>query len=129
MSPRRVFVRLRKRQCKLANTLCVRHVLYFHRFVGNRTGYATRDSLNGRRDGSQHTRRHDLHYEVASSQLARVDPQQDFGGALRMIAKHQVGRLPLVEEGGRLVGIVVQADIAREGHDAATGRLVQEISY
>lgn len=46
-----------------------------------------------------------------------------------MIAKHQVGRLPMVEEGGRLVGIVAQADIARGGDGAATGRLVEEISH
>jgi CBS domain-containing protein len=66
--------------------------------------------------------------EVASSQLVSVNPQQDLDEALRIMAKHQVRRLPVVEEGGRLVGVVAQADIAREGDDAATGRLVEEIS-
>jgi CBS domain-containing protein len=66
--------------------------------------------------------------DVASSQLITVNPQQDLDEALRIMAKHQVRRLPVVEEGGRLVGIVAQADIAREGDDAATGRLVEEIS-
>jgi CBS domain-containing protein len=60
--------------------------------------------------------------EVASSQLVTVNPQQDLDEALRIMAKHQVRRLPVVEEGGRLVGVVAQADIAREGDDAATGR-------
>jgi CBS domain-containing protein len=66
--------------------------------------------------------------DVASKQLVTIDPQQDLDEALRMMAKHQVRRLPVVEEDGRLVGVVAQADIAREGDDDATGRLVEEIS-
>ena len=66
--------------------------------------------------------------DVASSQLVTVSPQQDLDEALRMMAKHQVRRLPVVEEDGKLVGVVAQADIAREGDDEATGRLVEEIS-
>jgi CBS domain-containing protein len=66
--------------------------------------------------------------DVASSQLVTVSPEQDLDEALRMMAKHQVRRLPVVEEDGKLVGVVAQADIAREGDDAATGRLVEEIS-
>jgi CBS domain-containing protein len=45
-----------------------------------------------------------------------------------MMAKHQVRPLPVVEEDGKLVGVVAQADIAREGDDATTGQLVEEIS-
>jgi len=48
--------------------------------------------------------------------------------ALRMKAKHQVCRFPLVEDDGRLVGVVAQAGIARGGDDVATCRLVEEIS-
>ena len=66
--------------------------------------------------------------EVASSELVTVNPQQDLDEALRMMAKHQVRRLPVVEEDGRLVGVVAQADVAREADAAATGRLVEEIS-
>ncbi len=66
--------------------------------------------------------------EVASTQVVTIDPQQDLGEALRIMAKHQVRRLPVVEEDGRLVGIVAQADIAREGDDKRTGTLVEEIS-
>ena len=66
--------------------------------------------------------------DVASSQLVTVSPQQDLDEALRMMAKHQVRRLPVVEEDGKLVGVVAQADVAREGDDATTGRLVEEIS-
>ncbi len=66
--------------------------------------------------------------EIASTDLVTVDPQQDLGEALRLMARHQVRRLPVVEEDGRLVGIVAQADVAREGGDSQTGELVQEIS-
>jgi CBS domain-containing protein len=66
--------------------------------------------------------------EVASGELLTVNPQQDLDEALRMMAKHQVRRLPVVEEDGRLVGVVAQADVAREGDAEATGRLVAEIS-
>ena len=66
--------------------------------------------------------------DVASKQVVTIDPQQDLDEALRIMAKHQVRRLPVVEEDGRLVGVVAQADIAREGDDSKTGQLVEEIS-
>ena len=66
--------------------------------------------------------------EVASTDLVTVDPEQDLDEALRLMAQHQVRRLPVVEEDGRLVGVLAQADIAREGDDKQTGQVVQEIS-
>jgi CBS domain-containing protein len=66
--------------------------------------------------------------EVASKDLVTVDPQQHLDEALRLMAQHQVRRLPVVEEDGRLVGVVAQADVARQGDDTKTGQVVQEIS-
>ena len=66
--------------------------------------------------------------EVASRDLVTIDPQQDLDEALRLMAQHQVRRLPVVEEDGRLVGILAQADVAIEGQDQKTGQLVEEIS-
>ena len=66
--------------------------------------------------------------EVASTDLVTVDPEQDLDEALRLMARHKVRRLPVVEEDGRLVGVLAQADIAREGDDKQTGQVVQEIS-
>jgi CBS domain-containing protein len=66
--------------------------------------------------------------DVASKQVVTIDPQQDFDEALRIMAKHQVRRLAVLEEDGKLVGVVAQADIAREGDDMQTGKLVEEIS-
>jgi CBS domain-containing protein len=66
--------------------------------------------------------------EIASTDVVTVDPQQNLDEALRLMASHQVRRLPVVEEGGKLVGIVAQADVAREANDKQTGELVEEIS-
>jgi CBS domain-containing protein len=66
--------------------------------------------------------------EVASTDLVTIDPQQDLGEALQLMARNQVRRLPVVEEDGRLVGVVAQADVAREAKDKQTGELVEEIS-
>ena len=66
--------------------------------------------------------------EVASTDLITVDPQQELDEALRLMAQHQVRRLPVVEEDGRLVGIVAQADVARHGDDRQTGQVVEQIS-
>jgi CBS domain-containing protein len=66
--------------------------------------------------------------EVASTSLITIDPAQELDEALRLMSKHQVRRLPVVEEDGRLVGVVAQADVARIGDDRQTGQVVQEIS-
>jgi CBS domain-containing protein len=66
--------------------------------------------------------------DVASTDLVTVDPEQDFDEALRLMAQHQVRRLPVVEEDGRLVGVVAQADIARQSDDRKTGEVVERIS-
>ena len=66
--------------------------------------------------------------EIASRDLVTIDPQQDLDEALRLMAQHQVRRLPVVEEDGRLVGILAQADVAREASAEQTGRVVEEIS-
>jgi CBS domain-containing protein len=66
--------------------------------------------------------------EIASTDLVTVDPEQELDEGLRLMASQQVRRLPVVEEDGRLVGIVSQADIARYGDDSQTGQVVEQIS-
>jgi len=66
--------------------------------------------------------------EIASKDIVTIDPQQSLDEALRLMAQHQVRRLPVVEEDGKVVGIVAQADIALESDDAKTGELVEQIS-
>jgi CBS domain-containing protein len=66
--------------------------------------------------------------ELASQELVTVDPQQPLEEAARLMAEHQVRRLPVVEEDGRLVGILSQKDLAEAGHDTLTGDVVEKIS-
>jgi CBS domain-containing protein len=66
--------------------------------------------------------------EVASTDLITVDPEKDLDEAVRLMAQHQVRRIPVVEEDGRLVGVVAQADVARQADDRQTGDVVQQIS-
>jgi len=66
--------------------------------------------------------------EISASKLVTVDPQQDLDEALRLMAQHQVRRLPVVEEDGKLVGILAQADVARHADASRTGEVVEEIS-
>jgi len=66
--------------------------------------------------------------DIASRQLVTIDPQQDIEEAVRLMGQHQVRRLPVVEEDGRLVGIVAQADVAQATDAATAGQMVEEIS-
>jgi len=66
--------------------------------------------------------------DVMTSRLVTVDPEQDLDEALRLMAEHQVRRLPVVEEDGKIVGIVAQADVAKHTSDEQTGEVVQQIS-
>jgi CBS domain-containing protein len=66
--------------------------------------------------------------EIATKDVVTVDPGQELGEALRLMAQHQVRRLPVVEEDGRLVGVLAQADVAQEASSEETGRLVEQIS-
>jgi CBS domain-containing protein len=66
--------------------------------------------------------------EIASKEVVCVDPQQSLEEAARLMAEHQVRRLPVCEEDGTLVGILAQADVAQSGHDSLTGETVQKIS-
>jgi CBS domain-containing protein len=64
--------------------------------------------------------------DVYSRDLISVEPDRDLAEALQLMARHQVRRLPVVEN-GRLVGMVAQADIALKENER-TGELVGAIS-
>jgi CBS domain-containing protein len=65
--------------------------------------------------------------DVYSRDLVSVEPDRDLEEALQLMARHQVRRLPVVEN-GRLVGIVAQADVALSENEQKTGELVEAIS-
>ena len=64
--------------------------------------------------------------EVYSRDLITVEPSNELEEALQLMARHQVRRLPVVEN-GRLVGMVAQADIALKESER-TRELVEAIS-
>ena len=64
--------------------------------------------------------------DIYSRDLISVESDKDLVEALQLMARHQVRRLPVVENGG-LVGIVAQADIALRETEK-TGKLVEAIS-
>jgi CBS domain-containing protein len=66
--------------------------------------------------------------DIASRDLVTIDPEQSLDEAARLMGQHQVRRLPVVEEDGKLIGIVAQADVAQSGHDSLTGEAVERIS-
>ncbi len=65
--------------------------------------------------------------DVCSRDVISVAPDDDLDEALQLMARHQVRRLTVVED-GRLVGIVAQADIALRENETKTGQLVEAIS-
>ena len=73
------------------------------------------------RDRSTHVR------DVMSSGLATVGPDDDLDRVTEVMKAQQVRRVPVCE-GDRLVGIIAQADVAREGRDRKTGDVVEKIS-
>jgi CBS-domain-containing membrane protein len=66
--------------------------------------------------------------EVSSGELVTVHPDDSLSDALELMARHQVRRVPVTAEDDRLIGVVSQADVAREGKDKDTGQLVEGIS-
>jgi CBS domain-containing protein len=56
-------------------------------------------------------------------------PEQDFESAVNSMESHQIRRMPVVAEGGVLLGIIAQADVARRsGTSEKIAELVEEVS-
>ena len=65
---------------------------------------------------------------IASDELVTIDPESNLDDALKLMARHQVRRLPVVVEDERLVGVVSQADVARHAKEKSTGSMLEDIS-
>jgi len=58
-----------------------------------------------------------------------VREDDDVDEAVQVMSQRQIRRLPVVDAGGKLAGIISQADIATRAHrDRTTGELVEAIS-
>ena len=65
--------------------------------------------------------------DVMTADPATIAPDASDDEAEKLMAKSQVRRLPVVE-GGKLVGIIVTAQLARRGNTAELGETIREIS-
>jgi CBS domain-containing protein len=66
--------------------------------------------------------------EIVSKEVATIGPDDTLSDALKLMASAQVRRIPVVDEGNRLVGMLSQADVALEAKEKDVGELVEEIS-
>jgi CBS domain-containing protein len=65
--------------------------------------------------------------EIASKDVVTIGPDQDVAEALGLMAGNQIRRLPVVE-GELLIGVVAQADVARNADERLVGETVEQIS-
>jgi CBS domain-containing protein/osmotically-inducible protein OsmY len=72
--------------------------------------------------------RHTQLGEVMSTHLVTCREKQDASCATEAMSRHQVRRVPVVDDRGSLVGIIAQADVARKTSDKRTGAVVEDIS-
>src|SRR5438067_575712 len=63
--------------------------------------------------------------DLMSHPVASVEPEADLETAIRSLEENQVRRIPVVDHQGTLVGVLSQADIARNTPPAQSGHLVQ----
>ena len=67
--------------------------------------------------------------DVMSQPVVTVRPQQDVLEAEQLMHDHQIRRLPVVEQDGRLVGYVTTATIAkRDADEKVVGKVLKGIS-
>jgi len=67
--------------------------------------------------------------EVMTRTLVTCEADDEIESALNLMARHQVRRLPIVDGGSRLVGMISQADLAtRLNESEKIAEVVEEIS-
>ena len=66
--------------------------------------------------------------DVMSMPITAVTPSDSIESCVEEMERAQVRRMPVIDEQGRLCGIVAQADIARAASPSQTGYLVQDVS-
>ena len=67
--------------------------------------------------------------DAMTTNPASVKEDDDLNQAMSLMKDRQVRRMPVVDQSGRLSGIIAQADVATRVHrDETTGQLVEAIS-
>jgi CBS domain-containing protein len=65
---------------------------------------------------------------VMSAPLVAVHPDEDFEDAVQVMKENHVHHLPVIDDGGHLLGIVAQSDLGRRMPNRELGQLVRETS-
>lgn len=66
--------------------------------------------------------------EIMTDRPATVLPETDVDECVATMERNQIRRIVVVDEAGNLVGMVAQADIARQAPPLETAELVKDIS-
>lgn len=66
--------------------------------------------------------------EAMTKNVKTCSPDDDIKDVMHVMATEQVRRIPIVDERGSLVGVVAQADVARQADDDDSGKTVGKIS-
>jgi CBS domain-containing protein len=66
---------------------------------------------------------------MSDGRVHSVRPDDDVDQVAKLMSREQIRRIPVCEDGDRLVGIIAQADLAVDaGDDTRTGRVVADVS-
>lgn len=68
---------------------------------------------------------------MSTGDLACAQPEQDLDEVEKLMAHHQVRRIPVLDEAKRILGVIAQADLARERKSIGErdfGKVMEEIS-
>jgi len=66
--------------------------------------------------------------DCMSTPLVSVKPEDTLDDCYRVLEENQIRRVPVVDKGGKCIGIVSLADIARNVSKADSGEILQEVS-
>jgi CBS domain-containing protein len=66
--------------------------------------------------------------EYMSTPCVTVRPEASMAECCQVLEENQLRRVPVVDDSGRLCGIVAQADIAKNASPRQTGEVVREVS-
>jgi CBS domain-containing protein len=65
--------------------------------------------------------------EILTKEPITVSPEEPVAKVTEIMAKNQIRRIPVVED-GELVGMISQADVARAVPEQQSGKMLGEIS-
>jgi CBS domain-containing protein/osmotically-inducible protein OsmY len=66
--------------------------------------------------------------DIMSREVVTCRVNDDYRDALQSMARHQVRRIPVLNDDGSLAGIIAQADVARDSGEEQVGEVVERIS-